>query len=324
MSMLSRVAERLFWMARYLERAEDTSRLVHAYTHMVMDIPKGSEPGWDILVSILNAQPAYMERYRVYNEQNVMKFLIADADNISSILKAVRAARENVRTTRDVLPAEIWEHVNELYLYAQEHAEKSVSRRNRYHFLETVIARCQMINGMVVSTLPRGHAYRFIKVGQLLERADMTTRVIDVGAAALLGDERLHSTVDPLIWTSLCNSLSAMGSYRREFGPQVDASAMVDFVLRDGSLPRSVKFCLDGIRKELTPLKNNKDALRLVIKARRKLALFDPQLSSREELHVFIDRFQLILTQLYSSIDHTWFMTEERQASARLTAQAAR
>lgn len=281
MSMLSRVAERLFWLARYLERAEDTSRLVYAYTHMVMDIPRGAEPGWDILVRILNAESRYKENYRVYNEQNVMKFLIADADNTSGILNAIRAARENVRTTRDVLPAEIWEHVNELYLYAQEYAEKSVSRRNRYHFLETVIARCQMINGMVVSTLPRGHAYRFIKLGQLLERADMTTRVIDVGAAALLGDERLHSTVDPLIWASLLNSLSAMGAYRREIGPQVEANAMVDFVLREGTLPRSVKFCLNGIRKELVPLKNNTDALKLVIKARRKLSLFDPQVDRK-------------------------------------------
>jgi uncharacterized alpha-E superfamily protein len=319
MSMLSRVAERLFWMARYLERAEDTARLIHAYTHMVMDIPKGSEPGWDILVRILDAEPNFAQHYRAYNEQNVMKFLIAEPDNPGGILSAIRAARENVRTTRDVLPGEVWEHVNELYLYAQEFAEKSINRRNRYQFLETVIARCQMINGMVVSTLPRGHAYRFIKLGQLLERADMTTRVVDVGAAALLGDERLHSTVDPLIWTSLLNSLSAMGAYRREIGPQVEAGAMVDFVLRTDTLPRSVKFCLNGIRKELVPLNNNRDALALVIKARRKLSAFDPQQCSREELHLFIDRFQFILTQLYNSIDRTWFMTEERQALTTLT-----
>ncbi len=319
MSMLSRVAERLFWMARYLERAEDTARLVHCYTHLVMDIPQGSEPGWDILVRILNAEPNYAEHHRVYNEQNVMKFLIAEPDNSSAILNSVRAARENVRTTRDVLPGEVWEHVNELYLYAQEYAEKSVGRRNRYQFLETIIARCQMINGMLVSTLPRGHAYRFIKLGQLLERADMTTRVIDVGAAALLRDERLQSTVDPLIWASLLNSLSAMGAYRREIGPQVEASAMVDFVLREGALPRSIKFCLNGIRKELVPLKNNTDAIKLVVKARRKLSAFDPQTCSREELHIFLDQFQLLLTKLYSSIDQTWFMTAERRATATLS-----
>lgn len=311
MTMLSRVADRLFWMARYLERAEDTARLVHAYTHLAMDIPKGSEPGWDILVRILDAEPMYADHYRVYNELNVMKFLIADLDNVGGILPSIRAARENVRTTRDVLPGEVWEYVNELYLYAQEHAEKSVGRRNRYEFLETVIARCQMLNGLVVSTLPRGHAYRFIKVGRFLERADMTTRVIDVGTAVLLGDERHRSTVDPLIWASLLNSLSAMGAYRREIGPQVEAGSMVDFVLREDSLPRSVKFCLNGIREELAPLKNNKDVLKLVNKARRKLSRFDPQACSREELHLFIDQFQLILTHLNSSIDHTWFMTDQ-------------
>lgn len=310
MTMLSRVADRLFWMARYLERAEDTARLMHAYTHMALDIPPRSQPGWDILVRILNAEPKYAENYRAYNELNVMKFLLVDKDNVGGILPSIRAARENVRTTRDVLPSEIWEHVNELHLYAQEYGEKSVGRRNRYQFLETVIARCQMINGIISSTLPRGHAYRFIKVGRLLERADMTTRVIDVGAAVLLGDEHHLSTVDPLIWASLLNSLSAMGAYRREVGPHVEAGAMVDFVLCEGSLPRSVKFCLNGMRDELMPLRTNTDAMKLVNKARRKVSRFDPKACSREELHIFLDQLQLILTQIYSSIEITWFMTD--------------
>lgn len=311
MTMLSRVAERLFWMARYLERAEDTSRLIYSYAHMVMDIPKGSAPDWDILIRILDAEPVFEEHHRAYNEQNVLKFLIADLDNNSSIYRSIRAARENVRTTRDVLPEEVWEYVNELYLYAQEFAEKSVGRRNRYQFLETIISRSQMINGMIISTLPRGHAYRFIKLGHLLERADMTTRVVDVGAAALLGDERLRSAVDPLIWASLLNSLSAMGAYRREIGPQVDASAMVDFVLREGTLPRSVKYCLNGMRQELIPLKNNEEALKLLDQARRKLSRFDPEVRTREELHAFIDKFQASLIRLNSTIDSTWFLTDQ-------------
>ncbi|MEH6558817.1 MAG: alpha-E domain-containing protein [Oceanicoccus sp.] len=310
MTMLSRVAERLFWMSRYLERAEDTARLTHAYTHMAMDIPNGSEPGWDTLIRIQDAEPVYTDRYRVYNEQNVLKFIIADLDNAGGIYHAIRAARENVRTTRDVLPEEAWEYVNELYLYAQEFAEKSVGRRNRYQFLENVISRCQAINGMMMSTLPRDHAYRFIKLGHLLERADMTTRVIDVGAAALLGEDRHHSTVDPLIWGSLLKSLSAMGAYRREYGPQVEANSMVDFVLRDANLPRSVKFCLNGMREELLPLKNHKSALKLLDRSRRKLSRFDPQASSREQLHVFIDEFQAGLISLSAEIGSTWFLKE--------------
>ena len=311
MTMLARVADRLFWMARYLERAEDTARLTLAYTQLVMDIPEGSEPGWDTLVRILDAEPVYAEHYRVYNEQNVLKFLIADLDNVGGIYHAIRAARGNVRTTRDVLPEEAWEYVNELYLYAQEYAEKSVGRRNRYQFLENVIGRCQMINGMMMSTLSRDHAHRFIKLGHLMERADMTTRVIDVGAAALLGHQRHRSAVDPLIWASMLKSLSALGAYRREIGPQVEAGAMVDFVLRDGSLPRSVKFCLNGMREELVPLNNHKSAVKLLDKARRKLSRFDPHARSREELHVFIDQFQASLIALSGTIDSTWFLPDK-------------
>ncbi|WP_052692238.1 alpha-E domain-containing protein [Teredinibacter purpureus] len=310
MTMLSRVAERLYWMARYLERAEDTARLVHSYTHMTLDIPDGSEPGWDTLIRIQDAEPIYNERYRVYNEQNVLKFIIADKDNAGGIYNAIRAARENVRTTRDALPQETWEYVNELYLYTQEFAEKSVGRRNRYKFLENVITRCQTINGMMMSTLPRNHAHRFIKLGCLIERADMTTRIIDVGAAALLGEDRHHSTVDPLIWASLLKSLSAMGAYRQQFGPQVEANSMVDFILREASLPRSVKFCLNGMREELLPLNNHKSALKLLDRSRRKLSRFDTQASSREELHLFIDQFQAGLIELSAEIGSTWFLKE--------------
>jgi len=312
MRMLSRVADRLYWMARYLERAEDTARLTQAYTHLIMDIPQGSELGWDILVRILDAEPRFEEHFRAYNEQNVLRFLIADGTNGSSLHFCVRAARENVRTTRDVLPAEVWEHMNELYLYAAEYADTSVGRRHRHRFLDQVVARCQMINGLVMTTLCRDHAYRFIKLGHLLERADMATRVIDVGAGALLADERHRSSVDPLIWSSLLQSLSAMETYRRTMGPLVEANNVVDFVFHDASLPRSVRFCLNGIRKELAPLKNNSDALRLVDRSRRSLARFNTAQSDRETLHRFIDRLQFGLNDLSDTIGDTWFRPERR------------
>jgi len=311
MKMLSSVAERLYWMARYLERTEDVARLTQAYTHLIMDIPEGSEPGWEILVQILDATPTFGQHHRVYNEQNVLKFLIADSDNPGSIRSSIKSARENVRTTRDVLPGEAWEQVNELYLYAEEHAEKSFGRRNRHAFLDQIISRCQMINGLVLSTLCRDHAYRFIKLGHLLERADMTTRVIDVGAGALLGDERHHSAVDPLIWASILKSLSAMGTYRRTIGPLVEADTVVDFVFREPTLPRSVRFCLNGIRQELTPLKNHKSALTVLDRSRRSLSRFNPDSASREQLHAFIDKFQANLIELGVTINDTWFQPDQ-------------
>jgi uncharacterized alpha-E superfamily protein len=310
MTMLSRVAERVYWLGRYLERAECTARLVDAYHHMVMDIPRGSQPGWDILVRILDAQPLADERFRVANEANVIRLLVSEADASCSIPYAIQVARENVRTTRDVLPEEVWELVNELHLYAREHADKSVGRRHRQAFLQEVVSRAQVINGVWRNTLCRDHAYRFIKLGQLLERADMATRIIDVGAADILGREGTQQAIDHLLWGTLLKSQSALGAYLRQVGPVVEPGSVVHFVFMEPSFPRSVRFCLRGIREELPPLKRNEEALRVIERARRKLRRFDRADWERDDLHVFIDDLQGVLSSLHGAIADTWFRVD--------------
>jgi uncharacterized alpha-E superfamily protein len=308
MTMLSRVADRLYWMARYLERAENTARFTSAYTHLIMDLPRGAELGWQVLVDILDAEPVFTKHYRAFNEQNVLKFLISDLNHFSSIYFSIKAARENVRTTRDVLPEETWEHVNELYLHCKDVAEKSIGRRHRYEFFEQIISRCQMINGLLMTTLCRDHTHRFIKLGHLIERADMTTRIIDVGAGAILGRENSNPAVDTLLWSSMLQSLSAISAYRHKIGPVVEADSSVDFMFKESDLPRTVAFCLNGILHELEPLKNNDDAKQIVESALRKLSRFDAQKMSPEQLHEFIDQFQVYLSQLDEAISTAWFL----------------
>lgn len=311
MIMLSRVAERVYWMARYIERAEDTARLVAAYNHLVMDIPRGSQPGWEILVRILDADSVFDERFNVPNEQNVLRLLIGEDEAACSIPYAVRAARENVRTTRDVLPDEVWELVNELYLYTADAAENSVGRRNRQQYLEQIIQRCQVINGVLRSTLCRDHSYRFIKLGQLLERADMTTRIIDVGASDFLEREGAAQGIEHLLWGTLLKSMSALGAYRRMIGPQVEKNAAVDFVFMEPVFPRSVHFCIQGIREELRPLNKNEAALRVVERTRRKLRGFEATNLDQQALHKYIDELQAIIGDLHQAIQGSWFHSEE-------------
>ena len=308
MTMLSRVADRLYWMARYLERAENTARFTSAYTHLVMDLPRGADLGWQVLVDILDAEPTFLERHRVFNEQNVLRFLIADLKHASSISFSIKAARENVRTTRDVLPEETWEHVNELHIMCKDLAEKSVGRRHRYEFLEQIISRCQMINGLLMTTLCRDHPHRFIKLGHLIERADMTTRIIDVGAGAILGREDSNPAEDTLLWSTMLQSLSAISAYRHKIGPLVEADSAVNFIFKETSLPRTVAFCLNGILNELKPLKNNEDATKVAESALHKLTRFDAQKKTFEELHQFIDQFQVYLCDLDEAITNTWFL----------------
>ncbi len=308
--MLSRVAERVYWMARYIERAEDTARLVAAYNHLIMDIPRGSEPGWEILVRILDADPVFDEFFNVRNEQNVMRLLIGEAQAGCSIPYAIKAARENVRTTRDVLPDEVWELVNELYLYSSEASDKSVARRTRQAYLEQVVQRTQVINGVLRSTLCRDHSYRFIKLGQLLERADMTTRIVDVGASDILSRESVaQQGIEHLLWGTLLKSLSALGAYRRLIEPQVEKNAAVDFVFMEPSFPRSVRFCIREIRKELSEVENSRDALRAIDRVRRKLRGFEAEKFTQPELHEFIDVLQILINDLHKAIADTWFLS---------------
>lgn len=309
MSMLSRVAQRVYWMGRYIERAENTARLVSAYNHLILDIPQGSQPGWEILVRILDADPIFDEWFRVPNEQNVLRLLIGESDAPCSIPFAVQAARENVRTTRDVLPDEVWELVNEFYLYTSDAAEKSVGRRNRQVFLEEVIRRAQVVNGVLRSTLCRDHSYRFIRIGQFLERADMTTRIIDVGASDFLEREGAPHGIEHLLWGTLLKSLSALGAYRRLIGPQVEKNAAVDFVFMEQTFPRSVRFCVRGLREELGPLGNNKAALLAVERARRRLRGFSAEAVDAPALHRYIDELQVVFNDLHVAIDETWFLS---------------
>ncbi len=310
MTMLSRVASRLYWTARYLERCEDTARLVASYHMLIMDIPRGSELGWDVLLRILDAEPQFYSRYRVPNEQNVVKFLIADRDNPSSIAHAVRCARENVRTTRDVLPEESWELVNELHLFTRDGADKAIGRRNRRAFLEDIIGRCQMISGMVQTTLSRDHAYRFTRLGHLIERCDMTTRVVDVGVMELMERDSRFAAIDPLVWSSLLYSLSALGAYRRTVGPLLDGTSVAEFVLKQGEHPRSVLYCLRGIREAAKALSNNEEVLRQVERLRRKLRRLHVEELNPKQFHSYIDDFQLLINQLHDLIDDTWFHPE--------------
>jgi uncharacterized alpha-E superfamily protein len=312
MSMLSRVAERLYWMSRYLERAEDTARIVSAYNHLIMDIPKGAEPGWDIMVQILDAQPHFEQRFRTVNEQNVLKLLVADTKAPCSIIYAIQTARENVRTTRDVLPEEMWELVNELSLFAQEVAPSSVGRRDRHAFLAEVITRCQTINGLLLSSLSRDHAHSFIKLGRLLERADMATRMIDVGVGDIAERSDRFRAMDPLLWGALLQGLSAASAYRREVGPIVDRHAVVNFVFLAPAFPRSVKFCIRDMRNELGKLNGSEEALKVVGRIWRRLQRLNKQEMTQAELHIFIDEFQVQLNNLHEAIEDAWFRVDRQ------------
>jgi len=320
--MLSRVAQNIYWMTRYVERAEDTARLINVNTNLLLDLPRTTTFGWLPLIFITGAESRFFEKdpHRLADESNVVKFLINDRDHPGSIISSLAAARENLRTTRDTVPQEAWEQVNSLYIYARDHLP---SRRGRYEFLRRVIHGAQQIGGLLAGVMSRTDAYDFVRLGHYLERADMTTRILDVRSANLLApvkqtqsQSQSQTSVPPqeeqdpfesIQWMSVLKSLSAYQMYRQQVRVRVNGPDVLKFLLQDESFPRAVAFCLRQLDICLRKLPRHDAALAALAAIRQKLnAATVPELT-REGLHDFIDEVQVGLGELHDQIAVAYF-----------------
>lgn len=255
--LLSRVADNLYWGARYLERAEDTARVVRAYTELVIDLPVRATSTWEPLLAIAGSRATFDEFHLQATEIDIVRFLVTEGTNPGSIINSVANARENLRTTREVLPREAWQAVNDLYLYVGANASSGVERRTRSRFLGRVISDSQQLDGVMSTSMSRDEAYEIWRLGQALERADMTTRVVGVRAAALLAEaDRVgrSGVHDDVQWMGLLRSVSALQMYQRQTRGPIDPVGAVRFLVFDTEFPRSVTFCVERMRDALRAL----------------------------------------------------------------------
>lgn len=309
--MLSRVAERLYWTARYLERAENTARLVRVFSYMMLDLPNGVGINWRQLVDISGAPALFDKNYRTCGERNVIKFMLCDPDNPGSLFSSLSAARENVRTTRDLIPSEGWEHVNELYLYAKKKLAGKTVIKDRYEFLSEVVMRCQQITGLLAGTMSNGAPYQFVRMGRNLERADMTTRLIDVGSATIIAPGVEQERLENRLWTYVLKSLSAHQMYRQSVRRRVSPDHVLTFLLQDMNFPRTVAHTLGEVVACFeNDLPRNDEPLRAALRLQRHIAEANAEKLRAEGLHEFIDQLQLELGSLHQLIAGTWFSLE--------------
>lgn len=301
--MLSRVAESLYWMTRYMERAEDTSRLINAVTLMTLDMPAGAKFGWDALIKVTGLDHLFFDHYDEADEASVMRFLIRDERNPSSIMASITHARENTRTFREVLPWESWEWVNELYLYALEELHGDLDRRKRFEVLQGIIRRRQSIVGLLVGTMSRDPAFLFLIMGRNMERADMTSRILDVSHALILPS----GVDDDLLWMNILKSLSAYQMYRRHVGVHAGSANVIAFLLQELTFPRTVAHCLDEIADVLDELPNSGAVLDVVNMTRKMVAEVEGRALAKAGLHEFIDRIQIGLTEIHAALGLRYF-----------------
>jgi len=309
--LLSRVADNLYWGARYLERAEDTARLVRSYTELVIDLPTSALSSWEPLLAVAGNGVMFQQRAResATGEMPIVRFLVADLGNPGSIASSIESARENLRTTREVMPREAWQTVNDLYLHAGSNASTGVARRSRARFLGHVIAECQRLDGVLTTVMNRDEAYELWRLGQSIERADMTTRVVGVRAATLLATEALDSKVDvhdDVQWMGLLRSVSALHMYQRVTRGPIEGAAAVDFLLFAPSFPRSVASCATRIREALTRLPQSAITLPAVDHLDAVLAELQTRADDGAQLDAAMEDVQLALVGIDDAVHHAF------------------
>ena len=309
--MLSRSAERMYWFGRYVERVENTARLINVNTNLMLDLPKVKYI-WGSLISITGYEEQFANRFSTADERNVIKFLLEDES--CSIRKSVTMARENARTSREIMPNEAWEKVNELYLYLLKNINRGVKRDGRHKFLIDVMNQCYELTGYLVGSMSSNIAYNFIKIGRNLERADMTTRILDVGCLNLLNPDHPEiAEYENILWMNVLKSLTAYQMYRQHVqdrapGRGVNGEDVVDFMVNDQKFPRAVLYCVGEVQRCFEALPNADHPLRSVTHAQRMINNNNViALLNNENLHAFIDEVQLDLNDIHEQVATTWF-----------------
>jgi uncharacterized alpha-E superfamily protein len=312
--MLSRVAENLYWVGRYLERAENTARLINSTTQVLLDLPVNASFGWDVLIKVAGLDAEFGKRYPHADEDSIIRFLIEDEDNPSSIISSIHNARENTRTVREVLPMELWERINSLYLYIRENAARTlIGRGPRDEVLRAVIGQRESIVGLLTGSMSRDVAYQFIKLGRNMERADMTTRIVDVNSAVHLpADSALAALTSERAWISTLNALSAYQMYRNHVGVHVRSHDVVEFLLKDPHFPRTVKHCLAEIEGCLSTLPQHVDAMKQVRKAWRRLDGMKLEGLTSPVLHEYLDQVQADIGAIHAAVARQYFHLHQR------------
>jgi uncharacterized alpha-E superfamily protein len=307
--MLSRSAERLYWLARYLERTENIARLVSVHMNLLMDLPKGVEMGWRQMILINASEKEFYEKNNVANERNITRFLLADASYPGSLFSSLCAARENIRTSRELLPDEAWEQVNEMYLFAKYNLETIANRRHRVIFLNEILKGCQRFTGLLSGYMSHNHPYRFILLGRNIERADMTSRILDL-ASLLLSESRSEEMrqYETILWMNILKALNALLMYRQQMRSRVKGDDVLNFLLLDTNLPRSVGCCIAEMFFSISKLPNNDELLLKLVELEAYVQAIDTRQTTQQQLRSILDGLQNKLGELHGQIADNWFL----------------
>jgi uncharacterized alpha-E superfamily protein len=320
--MLSRVADSIYWMSRYIERAENVARFIDVNLNLMLDLPVGSSQQWRPLVDTTGDSKEFHRRYGAATQKNVIRFLTFDVENPNSIASCLRTARENARSVREVISSEMWEQVNQFYLMVNSAAASRKGVPNDPHeFFLSVKTASQLFAAVSDATMTHNEGWHFQQLGRELERADKTSRLLDVKYFLLLPTVAdVGTTADDIQWAAVLRSASAFEMYRKRHG-RIVPDLVAEFLLLDPDFPRAIPFCLQRSRESVHAISGTAPGMfrnpaeRLLGELCSELTYAHIEEIISGGLHEYLDGLQSRMNVVSDSIYETFFAV--RRAAPR-------
>jgi uncharacterized alpha-E superfamily protein len=311
--MLSRVASSIYWLNRYIERAENYARFIEVNLNLTLDLPRGTAEQWEPLVATTGDRENFTVRYGKATKEAVIQFLSSDAANPNSILSCLVAARENARSVREIISTDMWEQVNRFHLMVRDAVSRGLASQNLHAFLADVKANSHLFLGITDATMSHGEGWHFARLGRLLERADKTSRILDVKYFILLPTvAEVGTPFDIIQWSALLKSASALEMYCKQHG-RISPNPVAEFLILNPNFPRAIRYCLIKAEDSLHAIagsesdRHNNLAEQRLGRLRSEMDYIDMAEILSGGLHEFFDGFQIKLNRTDDAIYQTFF-----------------
>lgn len=311
--MLSRVADSLYWLARYIERAENNARILDVNLQVTLDDDNAGDEAdrlaWEPILATLEDVTLFRKLYAVTNADAVCEFVTFAKENPNSIRCCVAAARENARTVREFISSEMWERINSLYLWINAAETRQLFASSAIDFYRHVVDYAHQFHGTTDATLTHNDGWNFLLVGKYLERADSSSRILDLKYHILLpSGERVGGNVDTVHWQAVLKSCSAFEAYRKLHPGQVTPGSVAEFIILHDSFPRSLRYCVERLDIALHRI-SGCDRAHFVNEAERLSGRLCSDLNyatisdiMRSGLHEYLDSIQRRLIEISSTM----------------------
>jgi len=321
--MLSRVADSIYWMARYVERAENLARFIDVTLNLILDQPHGTAQQWEPLVSTTGDEEYFHKHYGRTNADDVIRFLTFDRNYPNSIISSLSSARENARTVREAISSEAWEQLNEFYHFVRDAADARLRLDSPSDFFRAVKQYSHLFNGILDSTMTHDQGWHFANLGRSLERADKTSRILDVKYFTLLPKiQDVGTTIDDLQWSAVLRSVSGFEMFRKRYHG-ITVERVIEFLILDPAFPRAIRYCVTQADQSLheisgSPLGSYRNpAEQRLGRLHAELSYSDVRTIADRGLHPFVDGLQKSLNGIGAAIHETFFAMRPVESTGR-------